>query len=67
MAVDDFLIQAKNRVPDLQRQYQASSAPLYLRGTRGKLYFNSFVALWSVGVAGTLYGFSTLIVGKKKE
>jgi len=67
MAIDDFLIQAKNRVPDLQRQYQASSTPLYLRGARGKLYFNSFVTLWTIGVAGTLYGFGSLIVGKKKE
>ncbi|KAF8314747.1 hypothetical protein DL93DRAFT_2227831 [Clavulina sp. PMI_390] len=63
----DFLTNAKNRVPQLQRQYQAQTIPVHLRGARGKLYYTTFLGLWAVGVTGTLYGLSSVIIGKKTE
>jgi len=54
-----------NRVPQHQRAYQASPKPVWLRGARGSLYFNSYLVFWSFGVLGTGYGLTRLIAGKK--
>ncbi|KAJ6515293.1 hypothetical protein C8R45DRAFT_955980 [Mycena sanguinolenta] len=66
MALLDFIYNRPNRVLALQKQYQADHRPIYLRPAGAKQTLMVYGALFSVGMASTVYGIGCLLTGYGK-
>ncbi|RUP46972.1 hypothetical protein BC936DRAFT_146317 [Jimgerdemannia flammicorona] len=62
----DSIINKPNRVPELQRHFQApNKIPLYFKGPRDRFFLFTTVAIIATGLTGALYGAGKMALGKK--
>lgn len=46
----------RNTIVQRQRIFQADTRPVYQRGPRSRLYMTAYMALFTLGMAGTAHG-----------
>lgn len=61
------ILTCRNNVLKYQRIYQADPRPVYQRLPGSKLYFGTFVTLFTVGIVGVAGGAYNAIMGKRSE
>lgn len=61
------ILTCRNNVQKYQRIYQADTRPVFLRLPGSKLYFGTFLTLFTVGIVGVAGGTFNAIMGKRSE
>ncbi|TFK55400.1 hypothetical protein OE88DRAFT_1651694 [Heliocybe sulcata] len=61
------LVNKPYHIIERQKLVQRSHVPLYYRLPRSNIYMASYYTLFSVGMAATVYGAYTMVMGKKAE
>ncbi|TEB37099.1 hypothetical protein FA13DRAFT_1726233 [Coprinellus micaceus] len=64
MALFSPLYNLPNHVVEKQKRYQNDTRAIYLRTPRSRLYFGSYIALFTVGMSATTIGAWQMIKGK---